>query len=86
MREIYDYWFVQFDFPDENSRPYKSSGGEMVYDETLKREVPKGWKVLELGYIIKEAKKSPVQVNGARERAGAYPFFTSGDEILDVDE
>ena len=44
MREIYDYWFVQFDFPDENGRPYKSSGGEMVYNETLKREIPKGWK------------------------------------------
>ena len=45
MREIYYYWFVQFDFPDENGRPYKSSGGEMVYDETFKREIPKGWKV-----------------------------------------
>ena len=44
MREIYDYWFVQFDFPDENGRPYKSSGGEMAYDEKLKREIPKGWK------------------------------------------
>ena len=48
MREIYDYWFVQFDFSDENGRPYKSSGGEMVYDETLKREIPKGWKVQNL--------------------------------------
>lgn len=45
MREIYDYWFVQFDFPDENGRPYKSSGGEMVYDEKLKREIPKGWNI-----------------------------------------
>lgn len=48
MREIYNYWFVQFDFPDENGRPYKSSGGEMVYDETLKREIPKGWKVVNI--------------------------------------
>ena len=48
MREIYDYWFVQFDFPDENGRPYKSSGGEMVYDETLKREIPKEWSVVQL--------------------------------------
>lgn len=48
MREIYDYWFVQFDFPDENGRPYKSSGGEMVYDEKLKREIPKEWKVQNL--------------------------------------
>lgn len=48
MREIYDYWFVQFDFPDENGHPYKSSGGEMIYDETLKREIPKGWKVVNI--------------------------------------
>ncbi len=48
MREIYDYWFMQFDFPDEKGRPYKSSGGEMVYNEKLKREIPKGWKVQNL--------------------------------------
>lgn len=40
---IYDYWFVQFDFPDENGRPYKSSGGKMVWNEKLKREIPEGW-------------------------------------------
>ncbi|GAV21429.1 type I restriction enzyme, S subunit [Mariprofundus micogutta] len=42
-KTIYDYWFVQFDFPDENGRPYKSSGGKMVYNEVLKREIPEGW-------------------------------------------
>ena len=46
---LYDYWFVQFDFPDANGKPYKSSGGEMVFDETLKREIPKGWEVKNLG-------------------------------------
>ena len=44
-KQIYDYWFVQFDFPDENGRPYKSSGGKMVWNETLKREIPVGWEV-----------------------------------------
>lgn len=42
-KQLYDYWFVQFDFPDENGKPYKSSGGKMVYNETLKREIPEGW-------------------------------------------
>ncbi|ABN74281.1 type I restriction-modification system, S subunit [Actinobacillus pleuropneumoniae] len=42
-KTLYDYWFVQFDFPDENGNPYKSSGGEMVYNPELKRDVPKGW-------------------------------------------
>lgn len=43
-RQLYDYWFVQFDFPDENGRPYKSSGGKMVWNEKLKRKIPKEWK------------------------------------------
>ncbi|PIW37415.1 MAG: restriction endonuclease [Candidatus Kerfeldbacteria bacterium CG15_BIG_FIL_POST_REV_8_21_14_020_45_12] len=42
---LYDYWFVQFDFPDENGEPYKSSGGEMVWNDGLKREIPAGWKI-----------------------------------------
>lgn len=52
-KTLYDYWFVQFDFPDENGKPYKSSGGEMVYNETLKREIPKGWEVKSLWSIAK---------------------------------
>ena len=42
-KQLYDYWFVQFDFPDENGKPYKSSGGKMVWNEKLKREVPELW-------------------------------------------
>ena len=42
---IYDYWFVQFDFPDKNEKPYKTSGGKMVYNKELKREIPEGWEV-----------------------------------------
>jgi type I restriction enzyme S subunit len=45
---IYDYWFVQFDFPDKNGKPYKSSGGKMVFNEELKREIPEGWENGEL--------------------------------------
>lgn len=45
---IYNYWFLQFDFPDENGKPYKSSGGQMVWNDTLKREIPKNWNVLNL--------------------------------------
>ena len=48
-KTLYDYWFVQFDFPDASGKPYKSSGGEMVFDETLKREIPKRWEVKSLG-------------------------------------
>ena len=51
-KAIYDYWFVQFDFPNEINKPYKSSGGEMVYNEELKREIPKGWRVENLSSFI----------------------------------
>jgi type I restriction enzyme S subunit len=44
-KQLYDYWFVQFDFPNENGRPYKSSGGKMVWNEKLKREIPKVWDI-----------------------------------------
>jgi len=52
-KTLYDYWFVQFDFPNENGKPYKSSGGKMVYNETLKREIPDGWEVSSLSSILK---------------------------------
>ena len=44
-KQLYDYWFVQFDFPNEEGKPYKSSGGEMVWNKKLKREIPKGWNI-----------------------------------------
>ncbi len=50
-KQLYDYWFVQFDFPDENGKPYKSSGGKMVYNETLKREIPDGWEVKSINEV-----------------------------------
>lgn len=54
-KTLYDYWFVQFDFPDKNGKPYKSSGDKMVWNEELKREIPEGWEkgnLFSLGEII----------------------------------
>ena len=51
-KTLYDYWFVQFDFPDQNGKPYKSSGGKMVYNPELKREIPEGWGVDKLSSIL----------------------------------
>lgn len=50
-KTLYDYWFVQFDFPDANGKPYKSSGGKMEYNPTLKRKIPTGWKDKRLSQI-----------------------------------
>ncbi len=55
-KTLYDYWFVQFDFPDEDGKPYKSSGGKMIYNEQIKREIPESWevkKLVELTSIIR---------------------------------
>ncbi|HDT4313758.1 TPA: hypothetical protein ACG6IL_002026, partial [Escherichia coli] len=51
-KTLYDYWFVQFDFPDANGKPYKTSGGKMEYNATLKREIPAGWNDSILGKFI----------------------------------
>jgi len=79
-KTLYDYWFVQFDFPDENDKPYKSSGGKMVYNETLKREIPDGWKAKELGDIEGNiiTGKTPPKKN-PEYFEGNIPFITIGD-------
>ena len=53
-KRLYDYWFVQFDYPDKNGKPYKTSGGKMVWNEVLKREIPEGWEVVEMSSVIKQ--------------------------------
>ncbi len=52
-KTLYDYWFVQFDFPHKNGKPYKTSGGTLVWSEKLKREIPEGWEVKKIGKILK---------------------------------
>jgi len=52
-KTLYDYWFVQFDFPDENGKPYKSSGGKMVYNEKLRKVIPENWHSIKLNKIFK---------------------------------
>ena len=80
-KQLYDYWFVQFDFPNENGRPYKSSGGAMVWNEKLKREIPKEWDNCTLEYylIIKNGRDHKHLGNGI------YPVYGSGGEIRKVD-
>ncbi|VED67488.1 MULTISPECIES: restriction endonuclease subunit S [Streptococcus] len=55
-KTLYDYWFVQFDFPDQNGKPYKTSGGKMVYNPELKREIPEGWGVTTFSSWISDNK------------------------------
>lgn len=50
-KTIYDYWFLQFEFPNDDGKPYKSSGGKMIWNEELKREIPREWKIVNLNDI-----------------------------------
>lgn len=79
--KLYDYWFIQFDFPNEEGEPYKSSGGKMVWNDDIKGEIPEGWEARQIGDILIVADKSKIQVNGAKKK-GDFPFFTSGESIL----
>ena len=76
-KTIYDYWFVQFDFPNEEGKPYKSSGGKMVWNEELKREIPEGWDVVRYGDIMSFAKgKIPVELSEVKTEKCCMPYIT----------
>ena len=61
-KAIYDYWFVQFDFPNSKGKPYKSSGGKMEFNEDLKRDIPKGWRVEPIANWIDHDKSGDVRL------------------------
>lgn len=79
-KTLYDYWFVQFDFPDANGKPYKTSGGKMEYNATLKREVPVGWKIKKISEIalVKAGGDKPSNCVGFRTDEYSIPIFSNG--------
>jgi len=79
-KTLYDYWFVQFDFPDANDKPYKTSGGKMVYNPTLKREIPEGWEagtLEDLGQIV--GGSTPSTQNPENFTTEGTPWITPND-------
>lgn len=82
-KQLYDYWFVQFDFPDENGKPYKSSGGKMVWNEKLKREIPQGWKDCKIKDFMRifTGKKDV-----SKAVPGNYKFFSCAPEAITSNE
>ena len=84
-KTLYDYWFVQFDFPDENNKPYKSSGGAMVYNEVLKREIPVGWNIKELQNIASISNEQITPNEEVVYRHYSIPAFDEkGTYIIDL--
>lgn len=82
-KTIYDYWFLQFEFPNEKGLPYKSSGGKMVWSEELKREIPEGWGVGRLPDFC-DISTGRLDANAA-VASGQYPFFTCAPEASWID-
>ena len=81
-KQLYDYWFLQFDFPDKNGNPYKSSGGKMVWNELLKREIPTGWEVKPLFESVSVQYGFPFSTESFTEEVTNIPVVRIRD-ILD---
>lgn len=76
-KTLYDYWFTQFDFPNAEGKPYRSSGGEMVWNDQLKRAIPKGWQVSSIGSVTRnyDSKRVPLSQNERDTMKGGIPYY-----------
>ena len=77
-KQLYDYWFVQFDFPNEEGKPYKSSGGAMVWNEKLKRDIPQGWSDCILGDICDMYQPKTLGLNDLSEDSEYKVYGANG--------
>lgn len=98
-KRLYDYWFVQYDFPDKNGHPYKTTGGKMVWNEVLKREIPEGWEVKNVNDVTtsvrgvsyssddEKSKTDPnvVQILRGNNISGSRFVFDSNDVFVSSD-
>ena len=82
-KQLYDYWFVQFDFPNDEGKPYKSSGGKMVWNDKLKREIPEGW---EAGDIKTFMRIFTGKKDVSKAIPGQYKFFSCAPEPITSNE
>ena len=87
-KTLYDYWFVQFDFPNADGKPYKTSEGKMVWNEDLKREIPVGWEMKNLGDLINifDSKRIPLSRSQREQRIGSIPYYGATSIMGYVDE
>lgn len=90
-KTLYDYWFVQFDYPDQNGNPYKSSGGKMVYHPELKREIPESWGVEKLGELIQLERgvtysKSDIVDKTTKDAIGVLRATNIAGNVMDLND
>lgn len=76
-KTIYNYWFIQFDFPDENGKPYKSSGGKMSFCNELNREIPQNWNYTSIGNITicLDSERIPLSNQQREGMKGSIPYY-----------
>lgn len=79
---IYDYWFVQFDFPDANNKPYKSSGGKMIFNDVLKREIPDGWEVEKIENLLAKNKRVKKILSRDYMEKGEIPIIDQSTKFI----
>lgn len=79
VKLLYDYWFVQFDFPDKNGKPYKSNGGKMVWSKELKNDIPLGWEIKKLCNLVKNSVKqiNPLDYPNKQFKYYSIPSYDS---------
>lgn len=85
---VYREWFVEFEFPDENGKSYKSNGGKMVWCEELEKEIPLGWEVKELHNIIEnfDSKRKPIAGSDRQSKEKIYPYYGAAALMDYIDE
>ena len=91
VKTLYDYWFVQFDFPDQNGKPYKSSACKMVFHPELKREIPEGWGVEKLGELIELERgvtyaKSDIVEKTTKDAIGVLRATNITSNVMDLND
>ena len=79
---LYDYWFVQFNFPNGEGKPYKASGGKMVWNEKLKREIPEGWYSLPISNVLDKYPTTKRYETKEYLSVGKYPIIDQGDSYI----
>ena len=81
-KTLYDYWFIQFDFPDENVKPYKASGGKMVWNDELKREIPKGWEVIKVENLLSKESSQIKTPSSEYDLCGRIPIIDQSTDFI----
>lgn len=81
-KTIYDYWFVQFNFPDENGKPYKSSGGSFMYNETLQKDIPINWSVDTIGNLLEKVPNTSKTLSTEYCEHGSIPVIDQSSDFI----